>query len=453
MRVNLLVIPFLCTSFRLRGLKQICAKSSNQLLDQTINHAKSTTAKCTMKGFSIKTFYTFLFLFIFSSSSNAYASPINKQTIVLDGPYFQGWLLRTIDHENDRSIIVIAGSFSASKSLQFDEHYAFAAVSCEYGEIISHNILDRESVKLSGLPASFPSLSSSMMPTNVTWSADGLGYIHITDSHSVVDFRFKEFSIKLNTSSKMAWDKNNRNAGPEGWLGYTSLLPCHYWVHSVGSEASYEASIITAESTNPPDYGHRIKAENRKIITGNGFSHIEGNHGSFFPSGWIWSQSIAAENKASLSVVGGRFQIGGISPMTWVIYVRFPPGNTWIFRTTTLDHVAYDIDSQRACVRLLATSLSGLNQLRLHIYSPTPSLDSFGPPVYTPTKHGFSNIPGCRENYRSIANITVLDYDVLLEEYVERSTFVIPLTALEFGGEFIGKTLRSLTKPEFNFVI
>ena len=50
-----------------------------------------------------------LLLFIFSTSTCdvANASPLNKQLISVRGPFFQGWLLRMIDHSKLTSFIFI----------------------------------------------------------------------------------------------------------------------------------------------------------------------------------------------------------------------------------------------------------------------------------------------------------------------------------------------------------
>jgi hypothetical protein len=56
------------------------------------------------------------FLFLFAFSEKSAASPLNPQSISLTGPFFQGWLLRTVDHSKGVSIIFIIGSFSRRKN-------------------------------------------------------------------------------------------------------------------------------------------------------------------------------------------------------------------------------------------------------------------------------------------------------------------------------------------------
>ena len=42
------------------------------------------------------------------------------------------------------------------------------------------------------------------------------------------------------SAPRLAWDPAQPDCrGPEGWLARTHLLPCHYFVHSFGSPATY----------------------------------------------------------------------------------------------------------------------------------------------------------------------------------------------------------------------
>ena len=59
---------------------------------------------------------TLLFLLSSSSSTPVSASPLNPQSISLSGPFFQGWLLRTVDHRVNTSFILIIGSFARNSN-------------------------------------------------------------------------------------------------------------------------------------------------------------------------------------------------------------------------------------------------------------------------------------------------------------------------------------------------
>jgi hypothetical protein len=54
-------------------------------------------------------------------------------------------------------------------------------------------------------------------------------------------------------------------------------------------------------------------------------------------------------------IVGGKFQIGCVTPTSWVIGYRSPRFN-WNFRTTDLDDVTADVDYTRRRLKLTAVS-------------------------------------------------------------------------------------------------
>lgn len=399
-----------------------------------------------------------LLLFLLSVSS-CDASVLNSQPIAISGPFFQGWLLRTVDHTNSRSFILIVGSFSRKGSKSFDEHYIFCGVSTKDEGIYNYEAFpEPDTVTIAGSSPSVPSVLANFRPsfkqnTNITWTAENIGYFKLTNEECIADFKIGGSHIKFSTINRMPWSGSNiYSAGPEGWLGYTSLLPCHYFVHSVGSDCTYSL-ILPAHAERVESESHSERDQNGILIpdetvrsilcTGTGYSHIEGNHGSFFPSGWIWSQSISSANNASFSLTGGKFEIGFLTPVTFILFVR-TGGTTKIFRTTGFDAFSYDLDGVLGTAKLTAHSFSGEDRVDLVIQSKSPvDGGSFGAPLYIPTAKGFSNTPGCVETYTADASLTLYERDQSTLEYVEKGCLTFPLTAFEFGGSFQGARLRS----------
>ena len=194
-----------------------------------------------------------LFGFVFPSG----ASPLNPQTVTRVGsPFFQGWLVRTVDHAQDLSVIFIVGSFSSAASGEFSEHYVFCAAA-QRGRLLCHaeSFPDPETVTVTGSRPSVPSLlpqplSPPPAPVNVTWSAQGLGRFRFTAEACEVDFRLPgagpgrpAVGLRLRTAGRgAAWGPGL--SGPEGWLGRLPLLlPCHYFVHSVGVRCDYRLRL------------------------------------------------------------------------------------------------------------------------------------------------------------------------------------------------------------------
>lgn len=207
----------------------------------------------------------------------------------------------------------------------------------------------------------------------------------------------------------------------------------------------YSSSLLTTLLV------HRDKLS---LFEGNGYTHIEGNHGTFFPEGWIWSQSIMEDNQASFSLVLGKFNVLGITPTNCILYIRRKGNNrgSVVFRTTDLDQVQYDVDGINGCIQLNSTSLVRGMRVEVSIQPIGSSISqSFRALVHVPTAHGFSNTPGCRETYTAVATIRLYDspsIDRSKRSMMMNNTdtvvahmeeYVFPLTALEYGGSFIQK--------------
>jgi hypothetical protein len=330
------------------------------------------------------------------------ASPLNRQAVVVRGPFFQGWLIRTIDHAHGRSVMLIVASFSADGSATYDEHYVFCAVT------------ERDSTRTFSAfprPASVEvSAPGERRGLDVRWSAEGVGTFHFTDALCTADFTFGDaLSVSLRVSNRKPWSEDGSSKGPEGWLGHTNLLPSRYFIHSVGSAAEYALRL------------------DRRELAGRGFSHMECNHGNFFPRGWVWSEAIGPGNESSFSLVIGKIAVGPFEPLISTFFLRRSSGRTAVFRTTDLDRVRYELDGIRKVARLEFASRFTRQRATLHIGAREPSFHK----VFVPTRHGMSDAPGCEETYTAIATVTCED------GYGPKESYAFPLTAFEFGGSFI----------------
>jgi hypothetical protein len=247
------------------------------------------------------------------------------------------------------------------------------------------------------------------------------GYLEFTNEYCNADLSIDGLEVKVNTSARIPWSRSKASfSGPEGWLEHTNLLPCHYFVHSVGSESNYTFAIKNLN------------------LTGNGqaYSHIEGNHGGFFPSGWVWSQGIGLYNEVSFSLVIGKFNIGPLVPMTACLHLRRKNKEVVVFRSIDFDQICYDLNGISGSVVLKASSKLKGYRIELRI----SRRDDTKHTVFVPTAGGFSNQPGCQETYRAVATLRLFDYHS--NQLAEESE--IPLTALEFGGQFIDSIQRKI---------
>ena len=339
------------------------------------------------------------------------ASPLNPQAVRVRGPFFQGWLFRTVDHLLNVSAIVIVGSFSSEGSEQYDEHYICCGVNSPTSGHLHFEVFPPpHTVQIAGdLPSSYASLA------NITWTAEGIGYFHLDGDQGHLKLAVEDLHIKMKFRRRRGWAEANDRAGPEGWLAYTPLLPCHYSVHSVGSDCDYSIAC------------------NQLRCRGSGFTHIEGNHGTFFPEGWVWSQAIGNTNDESFSMIGGRFVIGVLSPINWVIYLR-TKSQRYIFRTTDMCSIKYSISPIDGRVAVTGTSFDGRCKIELTIES--SKLESYGPPIYIPTSSGFQNNPGCREIYTAVVEAKIFEFKVDSRRWELCHELRFEQAALEFGGQF-----------------
>ena len=220
-------------------------------------------------------------------------------------------IVYVIDHVNQVSAIVIIGSFSAIATKQYTEHYIFTAVSTTTEGVHHYE--------------AFPEpddvcIQSGESNLNMTWTSSKHGYFSIDNNICQLDFRLNGGTNSDNNNSKstnssagtrqenksachIAFKSINRlpwsyddplTAGPEGWLGKSMLLPCHYYIYSTGSDVSYrielegpseEGSIEHSNSgTNSVSDRDSLGSSRSgrvgsRVLTGQGHMHAEGNYG------------------------------------------------------------------------------------------------------------------------------------------------------------------------------
>ena len=367
-----LIIVYNCSNSRSFSFNQKFATVYRQRSEQELSRLTVFVSK--IQSFLYKNtspVIPVLLLFLFAFSDRCEASPLNPQCIQMRGPFFQGWLLRTSDHEQNISSILIIGSFSATGSSSYDEHYIFCGISTPARAYHFDALPDPSCVMIEGSLPTYMSPFSIEKVLNVSWTAKGYGSFRFLNNDCKADFKLGDCRIRLDIEGRRAWSLlDTHRGGPEGWLTQTTLLPCHYFVHSVGSSTKYNIEI-----------GNRSPFI---CFSGSGYTHIEGNHGTFFPNGWVWAQAGSKHNRNSFSIVGGKFEIGLFSPLSWIIYLR-EGDRQYVFRTTDLNAVKYKIDSPHGRLELNASSSAGA--VELIIQSDVPFSD-FGPRLYIPTSRG-----------------------------------------------------------------
>eukprot|EP00300_Choanocystis_sp_HF-7_P008592 c15994_g1_i4.p1 GENE.c15994_g1_i4~~c15994_g1_i4.p1 ORF type:complete len:234 (-),score=26.22 c15994_g1_i4:697-1398(-) len=200
--------------------------------------------------------------------------------------YFAGWFFRVISPETNSSFAFIAGlhraivdSEAAGPTTEIlASQYNFSWV------VFMENTVERGlqheeafhpakqvTITKRGVPITAdPEVAS---PSEFEWVSP-VGSFAVNDSIGHLNLTFPSHRIEVSFSNRIPWDIHSPNAaGPVGILTYfPSLLPCNYFVHSLGSQATFRVTHIPSKT----------------VRQGRGFAHLETNYGEKFPTGWFW---------------------------------------------------------------------------------------------------------------------------------------------------------------------
>eukprot|EP00656_Telonema_subtile_P009603 TRINITY_DN14521_c0_g1_i2.p1 TRINITY_DN14521_c0_g1~~TRINITY_DN14521_c0_g1_i2.p1 ORF type:complete len:356 (+),score=53.20 TRINITY_DN14521_c0_g1_i2:176-1243(+) len=319
-------------------------------------------------------------------------------------PYFDGWFFRLTGPNVSASVIL--GGFKPIGSSSYNTTWAAMMLYKNQKMSTKQFFLDQTMVTIS------PDASSERgIPSAFDWAASTpqlQGSFAINDSTANLDFKTDSLEISFDMKDRVPWDRSGPDSsGPEGWVGKTLPLPCHYYVHSLGSATNF-----------------RIKSDG-ETVQGQGFTHMETNYGQNFPSGWLWVQGVSADGAVQLMLTGGLFNIGPIPTHTFLLGFRSPDLNLDL-RTTDLDVFKHRFNASEGWLEMSARSPLGQTRLSMNVSTP---VSTFSDALYFPTPNGFTNIPGAVESYAAQVSIEVTKGSVTQRH-------VIQLGALEFGGTY-----------------
>lgn len=321
-------------------------------------------------------------------------------------PFFDGWFIRVVDHARGLSVACIFGSFRPAHQRNYNNTWLALLYTGPGGTrmLTEQHFVDQKTVRITPRSRASGGTRSSFL-----WQS-AMGSFDVDDDRAFLSFDFNALRVSMRLLQRVPWDADAPDtAGPEGWAGKVLPTPCHYYVHSLASVASYE-----------------VHPRNSSAITGMGYGHMETNYGHVFPSAWVWCQAISASREAQLVVTGGRFIAGPLVPEVFVLAYR-APGLHWDFRSTDLDKITRDFDASAGFLHIVAKRQTGARELYINV---SASPESFSEALFFPTRAGFSDNPGSVESYSSTA---------LIAAYVDGCLVDlrhIPMAALEFGGAF-----------------
>jgi len=228
-------------------------------------------------------------------------------------------------------------------------------------------------------------------------------------------------------------DGQLRRWAPEGWLGSLwrlRVLPCRYLIHTLCTPAHYALHAPSGLGQPGPSMS----------VEGDGVAHIETNFGEAFPEAWLYAQGHATTSLGQpiqLLIVGGRFKIGPVLPLTWLLCLKLPGWPQLEFRTTDLDsvhvrHLSFadgKVVLEAARPRWRRGKRSA--QVTVHLSAPRSSFGRHR--LFVPTTEGFTRTPGTVESFAARAEVCVSSSNGV---DAATETFVCSGCLLEFGGTF-----------------
>ncbi|KAG8465562.1 hypothetical protein KFE25_002869 [Diacronema lutheri] len=354
------------------------------------------------------------------------------------GPFFEGWAIRAVDAALG-VVMVIIGSFRAAGEPRFTSHLLVLqhhppgahplGPGSRTGGRVAQVLMGGDDVRIRSRRARTPFTAPGAdgRPADFEWRilvgpAAG-GSLAVDATRAWANFSLRGLGVHVAAVGRAPWNPHARRTGPEGWMRHVgALLPCRYFVHSLGSRGAV-AVRIDRPPWPGPGTGAAARLNGRaELRAEHALVHVEGNYGRLFPAGWSWVHAIAprargSAERTSLLAVGGLFQIAALTTRTWIIAFRHSGGRAWDFRTTDGDRVREVRQSCNGSLHVDARSRDGRRRLAFAISAPRAS---FGAPIYVPTATGFSASPGCTEAHGATLNIRTYMRATVRPRAVER---------------------------------
>ncbi|UCE71510.1 MAG: hypothetical protein JSU99_09515, partial [Nitrospiraceae bacterium] len=266
---------------------------------------------------------------------------------------------------------------------------------------------------VNGVPVSENTSLTSV--SDFEWTAEGYGSI-TEDSVDLIIANVVE--IRILTENRKPWNSRFPMMGPEGLLMFLPF-PLHWYIHSLGSDASYAYTLLEKEP--------------REQVSGTGYAHLEKNWQKAFPLGWVWSQGIAGNNTAQFVISQAKIALDeNTTFIPWILGYR-SENLSWDYSFhipgTTLKT---EMDACAGTLRMEARDL-----FRTLIFDASAPPDSFGD-VSIPTEDGFVTEAG-GESFSATVSVSAFWHlpilgDLGIEWPIEEQVFYN--AALEFSNGY-----------------
>ncbi|MBW1670597.1 MAG: hypothetical protein JRJ40_04195 [Deltaproteobacteria bacterium] len=327
------------------------------------------------------------------------------------GPWFQGWYTRITD-ANGASIAVVGATQYLPGTPIPDYFYLpgyLAVIICDHGLTKVYETFPERTA--------FWNNRTSVLedPESPYWEE----FFWYSEENGVITNEYIDVSIpggidvEVSLGPRLPYDSTDPWFGPEGLVEFLPFVPLHWFVYSLGSDATYTYTLLDEEGDT---------------VSGSGFAHQESNWGVIFPPAWVWAEGINSDNSRQFSLSGGELMLGDTSLTTWFVAYRSPLIK-WQFRPT-LPGTEYitSIDSCAGSFSIIAKD--SFRTLVITAHAPQESFFD----VSVPTEDGF--VLGAEESFS--AEVSIRGYikwpwfgDILIDSYQFSGA------ALEFGAGYM----------------
>jgi hypothetical protein len=333
-----------------------------------------------------------------------------------NGPWFEGWYTRIVDHAGQRDFAVIVGSF-VRQGVKFSDSPLEG-----YVALVIHDHKTGKTETVEGFPERTELQASGEPVTknpddksnaNFRWQADSFGSM----TQDSIDLKFPSGEVfKAQFSSTRPIFPDQPWVGPEGLAAKLPFIWSHWFIYSLASDTNYQFSKGSTQ------------------ITGRAVSHMEKNYGSGFPNSWIWLHAISENGANRLSLAGGPAPVSLIQPEVWSAIFKTEKID-WVF-LPGIKNLTVTRDIKPCDGEFQITILNPLKKLEIR----AKGLRSDFVGIATASPQGWVKA-GAHENYNAHIEIDAYELNLLgqqtLVQHVSADNSV-----LEFGGTHRCPTMK-----------
>jgi hypothetical protein len=330
-------------------------------------------------------------------------------------PWHQGWYTRITDKDGTSIAVIGATQYLPSSSIPQDTYLPgyLAVIVRDQNQTKIYESFPEKTFFTNNRNLVLDDPTSSSWE-EFSWHSTENGVITSTITNTSIAVMIPGgIEVHADLGPRLPYNATIPWLGPEGLVEFLPIIPLHWFVSSLGSQASYTYTMLDVQGTK---------------VESSGYAHQESNWGTTFPPAWIWSEGINATNSRQFALSGGELTINGTALTTWLVAYHSPIIQ-WQFRPT-LPGTEY-ITSIDACSGTF--SITAKDLLRKLVINATAQPDTFID-VSVPKENDFS--PGAVESFA--AAVTVKGYiklpwlgDVLVDRYQFTNA------ALEFGAGYM----------------